>query len=219
MYQGDEEVNKILMAHGELAAIAIGIKIAVTYASHHSHVTNIHIFTNNTTAISALFNIHNQGGQHYTSSFYDDATKFLDNHLEHRIHVKWCPGHKRVDELAKQAQCHYKRKDGNTKRMDAEMAKNGERQLVLDIRSHPPLIETHHKLENSKSPRNLWANGTENLGATEGILALAELLEKSKAFTHPETFHIHPLFRPHLPPPQDSSNLHTPFIGSDNDHG
>lgn len=115
-HKGREVLNKMMglgghaeVFDGEMAALAMGITLATNYAREHSQITHIHIYTDNTAAIAACFDPKPTGGQAYAHSFYQHATRFLDDDQNNRISVEWCPGHcgvpgnERADRLARQA--------------------------------------------------------------------------------------------------------------------
>jgi ribonuclease HI len=116
VYHMNEEVNSNKMGLGghaevydaELAALMMGISTATTLAKVHG-AHHIHIYADNTSAISSIFNPKPTGGQHYAITFYNKAVEFLDENEAHTINISWCPGHsgirgnERADRLAKQA--------------------------------------------------------------------------------------------------------------------
>ncbi|KAF5314375.1 hypothetical protein D9619_011893 [Psilocybe cf. subviscida] len=94
---------------GELAALMMGITMAVNESQRNPDIKHIHIYTDNSSALSTICNPTPTCGQHYKHTFYEKATSFLDSDNDHRLSISWCPSHcgvagnERADELAKQA--------------------------------------------------------------------------------------------------------------------
>ncbi|EAU90359.2 hypothetical protein CC1G_09041 [Coprinopsis cinerea okayama7 len=87
----------------------MGLTIATNIASQNPAIRHIYLYADNTAAITSIFDPKPSGGQLYSRSFYETATKFLDSDPRNHIHLTWCPSHhgipgnERVDRLAKQA--------------------------------------------------------------------------------------------------------------------
>ncbi|KAF5313927.1 hypothetical protein D9619_013086 [Psilocybe cf. subviscida] len=94
---------------GELAALMMGISVAIDEAQKNHNIKHIHLFADNTSAISAIYDPKPKSGQQYKHTFYEKANMFLDSDNSHQLSISWCPSHcgvagnDRADELAKQA--------------------------------------------------------------------------------------------------------------------
>ncbi|KAF5377839.1 hypothetical protein D9615_006682 [Tricholomella constricta] len=92
----------------ELTGLVVAAKEATTYAQRHPRITNLHIYADNTAAVTSSFEPKTQPGQYNISAFNKTITDFLDRNQNHSVHVEWCPGHtdvkgnERADEEAKE---------------------------------------------------------------------------------------------------------------------
>ncbi|KAF5319459.1 hypothetical protein D9619_008774 [Psilocybe cf. subviscida] len=116
-YRKGRETRRITMGlggrtevyDGELAALTMGITVAVDESKKNPTIKHIHIFSDNVSALSAICDPKPTGGQLFKHTFHDKATTFLDSDDNHRLSISWCPSHsgvagnERADELAKQA--------------------------------------------------------------------------------------------------------------------
>ncbi|KAF5331408.1 hypothetical protein D9611_011845 [Ephemerocybe angulata] len=93
---------------GEMAALAMGIRLATGYA-RTTNISHLHFYADNSAAISSIADPKPTGGQQYAHTFHQLACTFLDSNPNNTISVKWCPGHsgipgnERADRLAKRA--------------------------------------------------------------------------------------------------------------------
>ncbi|QRV77343.1 RNA-directed DNA polymerase from transposon BS [Ceratobasidium sp. AG-Ba] len=98
----------------ELEAIKIAIRTAteITTRFEPNPPKNIHIFSDNTSAIEVALEGHASAGQKTCISIRDHVFRFIDAHPEHTVSIQYCPGHAEIrghdlaDKLAKRASSH-----------------------------------------------------------------------------------------------------------------
>ena len=95
----------------EMAGLAWAARDATAYLKEHHdiRIRHLHFFADNTSAVSAIFEVKTTTAQGYSHTFRELATAFLDAHPENTVTVEWTPGYKGItgnemaDELAKEA--------------------------------------------------------------------------------------------------------------------
>ena len=91
----------------ELVGIAQAAKNAIRYADRHRQVKHIHIFADNTSAVTSAYEPKPKPGQKQMCQITHLADGFLGGCAERTMSIEWCPGHekvrgnKRADEEAK----------------------------------------------------------------------------------------------------------------------
>jgi ribonuclease HI len=116
-YRNQEEVFHTQMGLGghaeihdaELAGLMLAAKHAASYAQDHPEVENVHIFTDCSSALTAIYQSKPTAGQCYSVSFCESITQLLTANPRTKTTLSWCPSHSgikgndRADALAKQA--------------------------------------------------------------------------------------------------------------------
>ncbi|PPR03941.1 hypothetical protein CVT26_001146 [Gymnopilus dilepis] len=93
----------------EQAALMMSATKAVDFARNQGNITHLHFYSDNSSAISSIFDPKPRGGQLYSYTFCNKICDFLDNNPQAQIHISWCPSHcgilgnERADQLAKEA--------------------------------------------------------------------------------------------------------------------
>ena len=93
----------------ELTGLALGLKAAISSAEPLPEIHHIHIYADNTSAITSVIDPQPQQGQLLAHSFYQNMLQWLEKKPTNTLTIAWCPGHKdipgndRADQLAKQA--------------------------------------------------------------------------------------------------------------------
>jgi ribonuclease HI len=93
----------------ELAGLMMAAHRAAAYTQNHLEITNIYIFTDCSSALTAIHRPTPTAGQYYSSSFCDTITHLLSANQQIKITLSWCPSHSgikgndRADMLAKKA--------------------------------------------------------------------------------------------------------------------
>jgi ribonuclease HI len=116
-YRNRNEVFNLKMGLGghaeifdaELAGTMMAAKRAASYVHDHPEITSIHIFTDCSSAISAIHHPKVGAGQHYIHTFSQTIIYLLTTNPRLSINLTWCPSHsgvqgnERADTLAKEA--------------------------------------------------------------------------------------------------------------------
>ncbi|KAH0584828.1 hypothetical protein H2248_012623 [Termitomyces sp. 'cryptogamus'] len=92
----------------ELVGIAQAIKAATKYAMRHTKVKHIHVFADNTAAVTSAYGPKPALGQTQMLSVTHYIDRFLDRQGDRTVNIGWCPGHQEVKG--------NKRADGEAKR-------------------------------------------------------------------------------------------------------
>jgi hypothetical protein len=64
---------------------------ATTCTLAHPNISDIHIFSDCTSALTASFNRKPSAGQHYSYNFRRTITQILSTNLDINISLSWCP--------------------------------------------------------------------------------------------------------------------------------
>ncbi|TFK58962.1 hypothetical protein BDN72DRAFT_873108 [Pluteus cervinus] len=168
-----------------MAALSNAAQAAHDFANLNRQIEHIHFFTDNTSAISTIFNPGKGSCQLYASNFHQLMCKFLDGDPGNTLDIAWCPSHSeilgntRADALAKEA-CEL---DWSTSpRLGGSTIAN---------RIPPSLNPTPH-FKTLRRNRELFGRivqcrtghaYTAILGTHKGIIALTQFLKDSGAFT------------------------------------
>jgi hypothetical protein len=93
----------------ELAELMMAANRAASSSQEHHEVSSIHIFSDCTSALTAILDPKPGAGQHYSANFCETINRFLTSNPTAKVTMSWCPSHsgipgnERADELAKKA--------------------------------------------------------------------------------------------------------------------
>ncbi|RDB27809.1 putative RNA-directed DNA polymerase from transposon BS [Hypsizygus marmoreus] len=92
----------------ELTGLVWAAREATKFAHHHPEIKHIHIYADNTAAVTSVFEPKTAPGQYNMRTFNKITTDYLARDAGNTVHVQWCPGHtdvkgnERADEEAKE---------------------------------------------------------------------------------------------------------------------
>ena len=93
----------------ELTGLVLGLKAAISSAEPLPMIHYIHIYADNTSAITLVTDPQPRQSQLLTHYFYQNMLQWLEKKPNNTLTIMWCPGHKDIpgndqaDQLAKQA--------------------------------------------------------------------------------------------------------------------
>jgi ribonuclease HI len=94
---------------GELAALAAAASYAACRSNADPTITRWVFYSDNTSAVQSIGDCSDRPGQQYVRIFGSKVDEFLAGCDEHKVEVRWTPGHVSVpgnelaDKLAKEA--------------------------------------------------------------------------------------------------------------------
>ncbi|KAH0580981.1 hypothetical protein H2248_012132 [Termitomyces sp. 'cryptogamus'] len=80
----------------ELTGIARAMKAAREYADHNRRVKHVHIYADNTAAVTSVYKPKPKPGQLQMIRTTRAVDSFLEQDGERMVNIEWCPGHEEV---------------------------------------------------------------------------------------------------------------------------
>ncbi|KAF5379687.1 hypothetical protein D9615_005656 [Tricholomella constricta] len=77
----------------ELTGLVVAAQEAIRHTQHNPVIKHVHIFADNTAAVTSVFEPKTAPGQYNMRTFNKIVTEFLDKDPTHTVIVEWCPGH------------------------------------------------------------------------------------------------------------------------------